>query len=71
MLKIGQIGGTHIPFFTKSNHFTRSHILSYFKTLPELREYLPEDIKEQSLVREYLLNVSSPLYIIFLGIVLR
>ena len=49
--------GTNIPFFTKSNHFTRSHLLSYFNNIPELKEYLPDDIKEQSLVRDYLLNV--------------
>ena len=57
-MKIGQIGGTNFPFFTKSNNFTRSHLLSYFKNIPELHAYLPDDIKEESLVREYLLNVS-------------
>ena len=63
-MKIGQIGGTNFPFFTKSNNFTRSHLLSYFKNIPELKSYLPDDVKDQSLVRDYLLNVSL-YYLIF------
>ena len=31
--------------------------MTYFKKLPELKAYLPEDIKDQSISREYLLNV--------------
>ncbi len=70
LLKIGQVGGTNFPFFTKSNTFTRSHLLSYFKNLPELKCYLQDDISDQSIIREYLLNVSC-YYIIPIGIILR
>ena len=31
--------------------------MNYFNKIPELKAYLPEDIKELSISREYLLNV--------------
>ena len=57
LLKIGQIGGTYIPFFTKSNNFTKSHLMSFFNNISELKAYIPDDVKEGSITRDYLLNV--------------
>lgn len=57
LLRLGQIGGVDFPWFTKTNHFTKNHLLSYFKNDPTLLSYLPDDIKLESIKRNYLLNV--------------
>ena len=31
--------------------------MSYFRNIPELKSYIPDDIREGSLSRDYLLNV--------------
>ena len=36
--------------------------MNYFHSIPELKLYLPDDIKEQSLIRDYLLNVRLLFY---------
>ena len=58
LLRIGQFGGVEFPWFTKSNHFTKNHILAYFKNDNKLKRYLPDDIRYESIKRSYLLNVS-------------
>ena len=58
LLHIGEIGGVEFPWFTKTNHFTKNHLLSIFINEPTLRAYLPDDIKLESIKRSYLLNVS-------------
>lgn len=58
LLYIGEIGGVDFPWFTKSNHFTKNHLLWIFISEPTLRTYLPDDIKLESIKRSYLLNVS-------------
>ena len=57
LLRIGQIGGVNFPWFTKSKHFTKNHLLSFFVNDLILRTYLPDDIKLESIKRSYLLNV--------------
>ena len=57
-MRIGQYGGIDFPYFTKSNHFTKNHLLSYFKNDQQLRSYLPDDIRMDFIKRSYLLNVS-------------
>ena len=58
LLHIGQYGGVDFPWFTKSNHFTKNHLLSYFKNDNKLLRFLPDDIKKDCINRKYLLNVS-------------
>lgn len=31
--------------------------MSYFRNIPELKQYIPDDIKEEAIIRDYLLNV--------------
>ena len=31
--------------------------MGYFRSIPELMAYIPEDINEKSLIRDYLLNI--------------
>jgi len=55
---MGQYDGIDFPYFTKSNHFTKNHLLSYFKNDQQLRSYLPDDIRIDFIKRCYSLNVS-------------
>ena len=59
LLRIGQYGGVEFPWFTKSNHFTKNHLLAYFKNDNKLSRFLPDDIKSDCIKRKYLLNVSN------------
>ena len=58
LLRIGQYGGVDFPWFTRSNNFTKNHLLSYFNNDPKLKRFLPDDINPISIKRSYLLNVS-------------
>ena len=57
LLHIGEIGGVEFPWFTKTNHFTKNHLLSIFINEPTLRAYLPDDIKLTCLSRDFLITV--------------
>jgi hypothetical protein len=45
------------PWFTKTNNFTKNHLLNYFRNDPILKSYLPDDIKLYFIKRNYLINV--------------
>lgn len=57
LLPLGVSSGFSFNYFTKSGHFTKSHILSFFQNDAELQQFLPDDIKPDSLNRDYLLAV--------------
>lgn len=46
------------PWFTRSNNFTKNHLLSYFHNDQKLKRFVPDDINLLSIKRSYLLNVS-------------
>lgn len=60
-------GGFNFRYFSKSQNFTKSHILHYFMENEELQQFIPDDICPNNLSREYLLSVCKiHFYIIFL-----
>jgi hypothetical protein len=52
------VGGFGFGYFTKSNLFTKNHILSYFMDDAELLKFLPSGISPDAIERDLLLSVN-------------
>ena len=49
--------GFEFNYFTKTNKFTKKHLLQYFENDEELLQYVLDDINRNSINRTYLLSV--------------
>ena len=56
-MPIGYGVGFEFNYFTKSQKFTKSHLLEYFSEDEELLKYIPDDIDRKSINRTYLISV--------------
>jgi len=54
-LKLGQVGGYDIPYFSKNNFLTKNHIIQQFTGDAELLGYLPDSVNRSTITREFLL----------------
>ena len=65
-MKLGQIGGYELPYFSKSKMLTKDHIIQQFIGDEELLQYLPDFVNKATVTREFLLallfNVTSEKY---------
>lgn len=66
MLPIGYGVGFEFNYFTKTNKFTKNHLLQYFNNDAELLKYIPDDIDKKSINRTYLISVRI-WFIIYIG----
>ena len=57
-MPIGYGVGFEFAYFTKSQKFTKAHLLQYFENDQELLQYIPDDIDKNSINRNYLISVS-------------
>ena len=57
MLALGSIGGFGLPYFTKKKALRKVDIIQKFQNDQNLMKYIPDDIKINSLNREFLLSV--------------
>ena len=54
---MGQIGGYNIPYFSKSNILTKSHIIEQFNNDNDLKDYIPDECNPSTVTREFLLSL--------------
>ena len=54
---MGQIGGYNIPYFSKSNILTKSHIIEQFNNDNDLKDYIPDECNPTTVTREFLLSL--------------
>ena len=57
LLELGQVNGYAFPFFTRTNSFTKDHLLQLFVGDEHLEAYLPTDICLKRIDRNYLFSV--------------
>lgn len=57
MLALGSVEGFELPYFTKKKSLRKIDIIDKFKNDPILMSYIPDDIKINSLNRDFLLSV--------------
>lgn len=55
MLKLGQVGGYDLPYFSKEKILTKKHIINQFNNDEELAKYLPNQINKSTVTRSFLL----------------
>ena len=55
LLKLGQIGGYSLPYFSKTKNLTKDHIIQQFVNDKELLEYLPDSLDKSTITRDFLL----------------
>ena len=55
MLKLGEVGGYDLPYFSKDKFLTKSHIISQFNNDSELAKYLPDRTNPSTVTRSFLL----------------
>ena len=56
-MALGSIGGFELPYFTKNKALRKIDIIEKFKDDQNLMSYIPDDIKINSLNRNFLLSV--------------
>lgn len=57
MLKLGQVGGYDIPYFSKSNILTKSNIIEQFTNDDDLKNYIPDGCNPSTVTRSFLLSL--------------
>ena len=74
-MKLGQIGGYDLPYFSKDKLLTKKHIISLFDNDAELAKYLkylPNKINPSTVTRSFLLallfNVKKDKYLSLYGL---
>lgn len=55
MLKLGEVGGYDLPYFSKEKYLTKDHIISQFTGDQELLQYLPDKVNKSTVSRSFLL----------------
>ena len=56
-MKLGQIGGYDIPYFSKENILTKSNIIAQFTGDEELSKYIPDQCNSSTVTRSFLLSL--------------
>lgn len=56
-MRLGQIGGYDIPYFSKGNLLTKNHIIEQFNNDYELSQYLPDSVNRSTITRSFLLSL--------------
>ena len=54
---MSQIGGYNIPYFSKSNILTKSHIIEQFNKDNDLKDYIQDECNPSTVTREFLLSL--------------
>lgn len=57
LLKLGQVGGYELPYFSKSNILTKSDIIAQFTGDDELQKYVPTPCNPSTVTRSFLLSL--------------
>lgn len=55
LLKLGEIGGYDLPYFSKDKFLTKNYIISQFTNDIELVKYLPDQVSPSTVTRSFLL----------------
>lgn len=56
-MALGSVGGFELPYFTKKKALRKADIIHKFQNDQNLMSYIPDDIKINSLNRDFLLSV--------------
>ena len=54
-MKLGEIGGYDLPYFSKEKFLTKSHLIKQFTGDYELAKYLPDKVNPSTVTRSFLL----------------
>ena len=57
LLKLGQVGGYNLPYFSKLNLLTKENIIDQFTGDNELIKYVPDNCNRSTVTRSFLLSV--------------
>ena len=56
-MEFGKSSGYSFRYFTKDKSFTKTYILHELAAFPDAKLYLPDDVNQKYLTRDYLFSV--------------
>lgn len=56
-MKLGEVGGYNLPYFSKNNLLTKANIIEQFTNDNELIKYIPNNCNPSTITREFLLSL--------------
>ena len=59
MVPLGRVGGYSFKYFIKDKKFTKSDLISRLQSINGFDKYVPDDVKLNSLSRDFLITVNK------------